>query len=76
MEIALRVYRAVDCRDFGRVDFRVDEEGRPYVLEINPLPCLSTEDVFMIIAKNIGITYAQMIGRIIQGALKRYHMEA
>lgn len=76
MDLALKVYEAVDCRDFGRVDFRMDEEGRPYVLEINPLPSLSTEDVFMIIANKTGITYSQMIGKIINSALKRYHMEA
>lgn len=71
-DIALRVYRAVDCLDFGRVDFRTDNQGNPYVLEINPLPCLSTEDVFMLIAKKIGISYEQMLGRILGAALERY----
>ena len=71
-DLALRVYRSVECRDFGRVDFRVDNDGKPYVLEINPLPSLSTEDVFMLIAKNIGITYEQMLGRILNSALIRY----
>ncbi|TAM43811.1 ATP-grasp domain-containing protein [bacterium] len=71
-DLALKVYRSVDCRDFGRVDFRVDNEGAPYVLEINPLPSLSTEDVFMLIAKNIGITYEDMIGKILKSALKRH----
>jgi len=70
-DLALRVYRSVECRDFGRVDFRVDNDGRPYVLEINPLPSLSTEDVFMLIAKNIGITYEQMLGKILNSALIR-----
>ena len=73
-ELALRTYMAVECRDFGRVDFRVDNEGRPYVLEINPLPSLSTEDVFMLLAKNIGITYEQMIGKILNSAIKRHNL--
>ncbi|PIP19243.1 MAG: D-alanine--D-alanine ligase [Candidatus Omnitrophica bacterium CG08_land_8_20_14_0_20_41_16] len=73
--LALRVYRAVECRDFGRVDFRVDQEGRPYVLEINPLPSLSKEDVFMLLAKAVGITYEQMIGKILDSALKRYNFD-
>ncbi|MDP2923523.1 MAG: ATP-grasp domain-containing protein [Candidatus Omnitrophota bacterium] len=73
-ELALKTYQAVECRDFGRVDFRVDNEGRPYVLEINPLPCLSTEDVFMLLAKAIGITYEEMIGKILNVALKRYNL--
>jgi D-alanine-D-alanine ligase len=72
--LALKTYNAVECRDFGRVDFRVDGEGRPYVLEINPLPSLSQEDVFMIIAKDMGISYDQMIGKILNSALKRYNL--
>ncbi|MFA6357489.1 MAG: ATP-grasp domain-containing protein [Candidatus Omnitrophota bacterium] len=70
-DLALKVYRSVECRDFGRVDFRVDNEGNPYVLEINPLPSLSTEDVFMLIANNIGITYNQMVGKILNSAIIR-----
>lgn len=73
-ELALRTYKAVECCDFGRVDFRVDNEGRPYVLEINPLPSLSTEDVFMLLAKNIGITYEAMIGKILNSAIKRHNL--
>jgi len=70
-ELALKVYRSVECRDFGRVDFRVDKDGNPYVLEINPLPSLSTEDVFMLIAKHLGITYEQIVGKILNSALLR-----
>jgi D-alanine-D-alanine ligase len=73
-ELALKTYNAVECRDFGRVDFRVDKEGKPYVLEINPLPSLSTEDVFMVVAKEMGISYEEMIGRILNSALKRYNL--
>ncbi len=75
-ELALKTYRAVECRDFGRVDFRVDQEGRPYVLEINPLPSLSTEDVFKLVAENIGITYEDIIGKILNSAIKRYNFSA
>ena len=73
-DLALRTYRAVECRDFGRIDFRVDNNGNPYVLEINPLPSLSTEDVFMITAKVIGISYEEMIGKILNSALSRYNL--
>ena len=71
-DLALKTYKAVDCRDFGRIDFRVDDKGVPYVLEINPLPSLSTEDVFSLIAKTIGISYAQMILKILNSAIKRH----
>jgi len=73
-ELALKTYNAVECRDFGRVDFRVDNDGKPYVLEINPLPSLSTEDVFMIVAKQVGISYEEMIGKILNSALKRHNL--
>jgi D-alanine-D-alanine ligase len=71
-DLALKVYRAVECRDFGRVDFRVDQDGKPYVLEINPLPSLSTEDVFKLVAENIGITYEEIIGMILKSAIRRH----
>jgi D-alanine-D-alanine ligase len=73
-EFALRTYQAVECRDFGRVDFRVDKEDNLYVLEINPLPCLSTEDVFMLLATQTGISYEQMLGKILDSAFKRYNL--
>jgi D-alanine-D-alanine ligase len=71
-DLAIKTYNAVECLDFGRIDFRVDSEGNPFVLEINPLPSLSTEDVFMLVAKEIGISYEEMIGRILNSALKRH----
>jgi len=74
LELALKTYNAVECRDFGRVDFRVDNDGKPYVLEINPLPSLSTEDVFMIVAKQVGLSYEEMIGKILNSALKRHNL--
>ena len=74
--LAIRTYQAVDCRDFGRVDFRVDRHGKPYVLEINPLPSLSTEDVFNFIAKTRGITHHQIINRILAASLARYGLKA
>ena len=70
-ELALRTYQAVQCRDFGRVDFRLDRHGNPYVLEINPLPSLSSEDVFNIIAKPLGTTHYQVVNHILNTALVR-----
>lgn len=70
-EIAVRAYKSVDCRDFGRVDFRVDEKGNPYVLEINPLPNLSQEDVFVLFGKVLGVSYNQIINKILDEALIR-----
>lgn len=71
-ELAIRTFKAVDAKDFGRVDFRVDEAGNPYVLEINPLPSFSTEDVFGILAAHLGLTYGDMIRRLLKTALVRH----
>jgi len=69
--VALKTYLAVECRDFGRIDIRVDRAGRAYVLEINPLPSLSSEDVFMHVAKVHGLTYEAIINRVLDVALVR-----
>jgi D-alanine-D-alanine ligase len=71
-DLAMRSYLALECRDFGRVDFRVDNSGKPYVLELNPLPSLSSEDVFMTIAKHMGVTHESLLNRILNYALERY----
>jgi D-alanine-D-alanine ligase len=71
-KIAVDVYNAVECRDFGRVDFRVDEKGNPYVLEINPLPSLMANDVFNLFPKAIGSTYNKTLNQILNFALERY----
>lgn len=70
-DLAVRAYQSVDCRDFGRVDFRVDEAGNPYVLEINPLPNLSPDDVFVLFGKVTGMAYNQIINKIMDEALTR-----
>ena len=74
-EVSLRAYKAVECRDFGRVDIRVDKNGNPYVLEINPLPSLSTEDVFMTVARYMKVSYNSIITRIVDYALERYGID-
>ncbi|MBI3602371.1 MAG: ATP-grasp domain-containing protein [Candidatus Omnitrophica bacterium] len=71
-QIAVAAYKSVECRDFGRVDFRVDEKGRPFALEINPLPNLGMLEVFPMCAKARGITYNQLMNQILDHALERY----
>jgi len=74
-EIALRAYKVLECRDFGRVDIRCDSDGNPFFLEINPLAGLNPQHSDLcIIARHNGITYEQLIGRILYSALQRYHL--
>ncbi|MBI3087828.1 MAG: ATP-grasp domain-containing protein [Candidatus Omnitrophica bacterium] len=73
--VALKTYQAVECLDFGRVDIRVDRAGRASVLEINPLPSLSTEDVFWFVARAQGMTYEAIINKVLDAALARYGLK-
>jgi len=72
--LALDSYKALGCRDLGRIDIRVDRKGMPYFLECNPLPHLGSVDVFPLVAKAMGITYEKLICRILEHGLKRYNI--
>lgn len=69
--MALDAYNALECRDFGRVDMRVDYEMTPYFLELNPLPNIGLEDVFPLIAQVTGRTYEEIICLVVESGLKR-----
>lgn len=72
-EVALRSYRALECRDVSRVDIRVGEGRTPYFLEINPLPGLSpVYGDLVIMARSMGWDYARLVKTIFHQALKRY----
>lgn len=72
---ARTAYRALGCRDFARIDFRV-RDGVPYFLEANPLPGLSPSvgDI-VLLAKGYGVGHTELIGRIVQAALERLHLK-
>ena len=71
-ELALAAYRAVECRDAGRVDVRLDEHGDPCFLEINPLPGLHpTHSDLPMTAIAHGMSYRDLIGAIVTGACAR-----
>jgi D-alanine-D-alanine ligase len=70
-DIALRCFRIVGCRDYARVDFRLNADGEPYVLEVNPNPDISDDAGFARSARTYGLTFAQTIGKIVESALER-----
>lgn len=69
--IARRCWDIFGLSGYARVDFRVDQEGRPYVLEVNANPCLSEGSGFPVACQQGGISYEEMIGRIIAEAKGR-----
>ena len=64
--IAKRTYRALDLSGYARIDLRLDEEGRPYVLEANPNPNLAYGEDFAESAEKAGISYEALLDRIIR----------
>jgi D-alanine-D-alanine ligase len=72
MEIALRAWRGLGCRDGGRVDLRCDTQNTPYFLEVNPLPGLHPEHSDLpILCRLLGISYTALLGLIMASALRR-----
>ncbi len=69
--LAIRVYKAIDCRGFGRVDMIISK-GKPYVLEINTIPGLTPVSLFPKEAAAAGISYPALLDRLIELALERW----
>lgn len=63
-------FRTIGLRDFGRVDIRL-QDGIPYIIDINELPDLAPDAGFWNSARAAGMTYPQMIDKIIKHALQR-----
>ena len=72
-ELALAAWRGLGCRDGGRVDLRVDEDGTPNIMEVNPIAGLHPErSDLCILARQAGMTYKSLVGAIMSSAIKRY----
>lgn len=71
-EIALDVYNLFELQDYGKVEIRVDKNGNPYVLEINPNPPIGRDD-FMSLSSNVeGNSYEEFLEEVIYHAVQRY----
>jgi D-alanine-D-alanine ligase len=70
-QIALKAHRLLGLRDFSRVDFMVDSEERPYVLEANSIPGLTELSLLPKAAEAAGISFDEMCYRLISLSYKR-----
>lgn len=69
---ALLAYRALKLRDYARIDFRIcARTGEPYILEANPNPYLEKASELALAAASRGVSYTQLIGRIVESAATR-----
>lgn len=69
--IAADSYRALHVADYGRLDLRLDPQGRIWVIEVNASPTLLKGDAFAMAAEADGIDYNALVGKIIKLALAR-----
>lgn len=70
--LALQTWRLLECRDGGRVDFKLDENGKPFVLEVNTLPGMHpTHSDLPMIATHAGMSFAELLDEILQSAMRR-----
>jgi len=71
IEMAKKAYSLLECQDYGRVDFRIDGNSQPYVLEVNPNPDISEDAGLAKMSKASGMNYDGLIEKILASALKR-----
>jgi D-alanine-D-alanine ligase len=68
--MAKRAYRALDLSGYARIDVRMDDQGRIFVLEANPNPNMAYGEDFSESAEAHGVTYERLLDRIIALGLR------
>jgi D-alanine-D-alanine ligase len=75
-EVCVRAFKALGCRDWCRVDVRMDERNIPNVLELNPLPGIlpdpASNSCFPKAARTAGMSYDDLITSVLEEAKRRY----
>jgi D-alanine-D-alanine ligase len=70
-DLALAAFAALDCRDFARVDFKLDAHGEPRFLEINPLPTFAPDGSFAVLAEVSDQPLDALLAEVLGEALRR-----
>lgn len=70
-ELALDSWHRLRIGGYARVDFRVDDQGSPWILEVNPNPCLSADAGLAAAAARAGYPYRELVRRILQPVLEK-----
>ena len=66
--LALQGFALIGGSGWGRVDFLVDESGKPYLLEANTVPGMTDHSLVPMAARQAGIDFEQLVLRILEGA--------
>ena len=76
LECCLRLFERLDCRDYARFDWRIDSQGNPRILEVNPNPGWCWDGHLAKMANIAGISYPELLGAILHAAEERLHLPA
>jgi len=68
LRISEKAYKILECRGAVRIDFRIDEKGAPYLLEINTIPGMTERSLLPKAALSAGISFSELIERILEGS--------
>lgn len=68
--LALKAHKALGCRGVSRVDFRVNQEGNPFVLEVNTIPGMTELSLLPKAAQVAGISFQDLVKRILVSAIE------
>ena len=70
--LSVQAFAAIGCLDAARLDFRIDSDGQPWILEINSMVAIHTASSYFDAAQVLGMTHPVMINKIFDAALTRY----
>lgn len=65
-ELSKRVYKTLDCRGYARIDYIIDKNGQPFVLEINTIPGMTEMSLVPDAARAAGISFEELVERIVR----------
>lgn len=74
-KLAVKAYKALGCKDWCRMEFRVDKNNKPFLLELNPIAGIDPSYYFPRSARVYGLDYNPLINKILNFAIERYKIK-
>ena len=71
-QLAIDTFNVLGCFDSARVDFRLDKDGNPFILEVNSMASLGANGSFVYAAAKMGLDYVSLMNRLIEITCERY----
>lgn len=71
-DLTVAAFKALGCRDCARVDFRIDDDGNPWILELNSMAAIHQSGSYYDAWSTLGKDYQQLIQAVLLSAVERY----